>query len=878
MANPTWFNYEAYMNNKLAQMQATDPNYSLDQLFTDFAKAGFAGSEGAYNHFLQYGADEEVAPNALFSAKEYYVAKAVEYYTKQGVEVTAATISDFQINNVKQLIDQAGMNAWTHYQQFGSSEGVSPSNAFDANAYCAAKAAVMGGTWDAKGIQDAITAAHMTVLEHFMQYAGTGADEITADQKAAGFPVSDADKVPSDVVTKPITLTINPDTVKGTSGDDAINAVLGGLSGTSATLTPGDNIDGGAGTDTLNVYGGDFNGVTMKNVEIVNHAVRGDINVSAFADVKEVWQNAAPTGSTVTAQIATKVGFGGTSAGAQEVKFTKADGTADAAAVALNGVTATSVTVTGGVEAQTLELTGKNVLTGTDGFKNADMTSLVITGDGSLAADVKGKDAVTITADALKSVDASAAKGDLNVSFAGIDGFNYTGSQGADKLTLTGTNANFKETIKLGAGDDKLTLDTAVGKDGSSYDGGDGTADTLVLENIALTKAQSAMFTNFEALTLKAADGTTTYNVTDGISGITSYKVDMAATTGATAKVNVTNIANGTTFAVKADSTGTTNLSLDLSNQAIAKGGTLNLDFNNGETTTAKAGSQIDSFTTNAKVLDITSAGLVTDDAVTHNKLTFSTTSANATVKTINIDGDQAFDLTTGDAAALTKIDGSAATGKLNIDASGMVTATDAAVKDGLTIKGGSADDIIKAADGTASTGIIASTITGGAGADTITLGTAANTTGDKIVLTEQADSTAAAYDVVTNFSTTTGSLDIIDLTAFGFDAELAAGALTNKSAAVSITDITTTDAKFAISATNANGFFKDTTTGAAQSVVFATANDGAGSPTYATFVFIDANMDGNWSADSDSVILLAGVNGSDSTNGLAVGNFDLVA
>src|SRR5574344_3036597 len=182
MANPTWFNYEAYMNNKLAQMKATDANYSMDQLFSDFAKAGFAGAEGAYNHFVQFGADEEVAPNAYFNAKEYYIAKAVDYYTKQGVTVTAATISDFQVNTVKQLIDQAGMNAWTHYEKFGSSEGVNPSNAFDAAAYCAAKAAVMGGTWDAKGVMDAITAAHMTVLEHFMQYAGTGADEITADQ------------------------------------------------------------------------------------------------------------------------------------------------------------------------------------------------------------------------------------------------------------------------------------------------------------------------------------------------------------------------------------------------------------------------------------------------------------------------------------------------------------------------------------------------------------------------------------------------------------------------------------------------------------------------------------------------------------------------
>ena len=35
-------------------------------------------------------------------------------------------------DSVKAIINQAGMNAWTHYQQFGSNEGVNPSNAFSA--------------------------------------------------------------------------------------------------------------------------------------------------------------------------------------------------------------------------------------------------------------------------------------------------------------------------------------------------------------------------------------------------------------------------------------------------------------------------------------------------------------------------------------------------------------------------------------------------------------------------------------------------------------------------------------------------------------------------------------------------------------------------
>ena len=57
-----WFDSTVYMQNKLAQMQATDPAYTMTQLVADFAAAGFVGEEGYFNHFMQFGAAEEVAP------------------------------------------------------------------------------------------------------------------------------------------------------------------------------------------------------------------------------------------------------------------------------------------------------------------------------------------------------------------------------------------------------------------------------------------------------------------------------------------------------------------------------------------------------------------------------------------------------------------------------------------------------------------------------------------------------------------------------------------------------------------------------------------------------------------------------------------------
>ena len=162
MANPTWFDYEFYMGAKLAQMQKADPagNWTTGKLVDAFAQNGFLGEDGAYEHFVQFGANEDVAPNADFNASEYYAAKAAQFY---GVEPSAVT--ELDIANVKAIIAENGMNAWTHYVQYGSDEGVNPSNAFDADAYLDAKTAALvaagekqpdGSEWTPEAVQKAI--------------------------------------------------------------------------------------------------------------------------------------------------------------------------------------------------------------------------------------------------------------------------------------------------------------------------------------------------------------------------------------------------------------------------------------------------------------------------------------------------------------------------------------------------------------------------------------------------------------------------------------------------------------------------------------------------------------------------------------------------
>ncbi|WP_443660399.1 hypothetical protein, partial [Desulfovibrio sp.] len=277
------------MQNKLAQLKAQEPDagWTLDKLYDAFRDAGFVGVEGQYEHFVKFGAAEEVAPNAYFDADEYYAAKAKQYYEEELKQ--EFTGSEEQIATVKAMIKDAGMNAWTHYQQFGSAEGVNPSNAFDASDYCAAKAAAMikagqkapdGTDWTAEKIAKAIDDAGMSVLEHYLTYAGTGEGEVAA---GSIFPVPEDEQV---VVSKPgetFFLTGQIDNVKGTAGDDVFKAPDG-------TMGVFDTVDGGAGNDTLKVYGksAELKGTytNIENLVIVDAAQANNdknIDLSAFS-------------------------------------------------------------------------------------------------------------------------------------------------------------------------------------------------------------------------------------------------------------------------------------------------------------------------------------------------------------------------------------------------------------------------------------------------------------------------------------------------------------------------------------------------------------------------------------------------------------------
>ncbi|WP_030541464.1 hypothetical protein [Sphingobium sp. DC-2] len=562
-----------------------------------------------------------------------------------------------------------------------------------------------------------------------------------------------------------LTLTQGPDTLTGTNGDDVFNALPVNAAGVAVdTLSAFDDLDGGTGTDTLNIYttGTENNAfpanTTVENVEIVNifnAAAAADLaDASNYAGVQQLWQIGAAADVTNLAE-GTVAGFRNLEAAAGDIDVTaaatatsvaiEADGLAGATAanvahLDVAGEALNSVTVQGTLEQNTANATA------------ASLALDVTVGEDEQTLTVNSAVATTLTVDdsgstdKVTSVNAAASAG--AISFIGdTDVASIATGAGDDVVTLDTTTAandpatSIDETVSAsvvsGAGADEITV-TTDGAGTTAVDAGDGD-DTVVVNSRSDGK-----------LTVNLGAGVDTFNV-GGLATVNAGDTIDAGAGLDTLRLNIVGAANIGAFSnfEVFDAAG---LGKALDVNILASNNTVT-EF----VTTGDVGA-------NAELLNVgANVGYrVTGDTVVGNDLEFNQATPGAL--TVTLDIDEPSSTAPASTTAATAADASVTTNATSVNA-----VFDSAFVDAATGAGDNATQLVISADDAASLSVVS----GGANASNELV---FNGTGD---LTSVTVSGAQALDLdlagatnvaSVNASALTGNLafDLADLAASG--------------------------------------------------------------------------------------------------------------
>lgn len=452
--NPTWLDEDFYLKSKLNQLNTTDPaaGWTMETMCQAIKNAGFT----ALSHFESYSLTERTSPNPFFNAFEYLQAKL-----KQLQKVEPGKYSN--IDQVAIAIQDAGLNLWDHFQQFGWSEGVNPSNSFDIDEYFVSKLEQLqrtdsDGSWTLEKMTAAFVDAGIDPVSHYLMY---GKNE--PGVKPAVVP--EANRVPADPHPVEPGPTPEPEPTP------------------EATFTVTE--DGGVVTFSGTATGN----ITFTLDDTVATFSRGGVTATTTADLETITKITVGSGQTLSATAAHVTGKTIDGAGNVSVTALHATGDANLSLITNSGTkTATvseDVTFTGNLGTFTTTVAARKTLTA----DAAELHGKTVTGTGSVNVNVLAagtnlsglNTTLTVTANVvydlnisennnLSTVDTfnlpdvsttlalTAAQAD-GKSLTGDGGVLITGSEGAQTINVATFGANM---IVGGKGEDQITLGDGV--------------------------------------------------------------------------------------------------------------------------------------------------------------------------------------------------------------------------------------------------------------------------------------------------------------------------------------------------------------------------------------------------------------------------------
>lgn len=511
-------------------------------------------------------------------------------------------------------------------------------------------------------------------------------------------------------------LTSGTDNITGTINNDTI---VGDFTSPS-TLNATDTINGGAGIDTLKMYGtysAAYLPLAITNVEVLellnvaNTTLDFSTHTKAATGIEKIIIDnaAALNGKTITTTAGQTLSLstgsgGGATAG---TVIWAASATDTSANLILNGyqggagVTPSALTITGAATA-TLNIasTGNanqiSILNGP-----ASLTSHIITGDKDLTYAVSATDAAN-----LNSINASSATGNISVDVSAANNkasFSFTGGAGNDHLKLA---------------DNQLSVLSA----GSQLAGGDGNGDKLSIMDTALSATEAAKLnatSGFEILGLNA-------DIALDASAIPAFKSFSIDTTALTQTIS--NLATGSSITL-----------------AAAAPTSLAMTGATGVTDVAIVLGTADS--TGISVGALSTIGLTTislSSNGTGSNTNTITAWANSDNSTITVTGSQNLTLALATGTAFgSKVDATALTGKLVASGSNGSGYGDILI-------GGTAADTLAGRSG-------ADKLTGNGGSDTFVFNGAATA--------NENGATFGTFDEITDFAVNTDKLQFTNVT-----------------------------------------------------------------------------------------------------------------
>ncbi len=467
---------------------------------------------------------------------------------------------------------------------------------------------------------------------------------------AAGGAFATADAVA--VTNGSFSLTTGLDALAGGAGNDRF---IGSVGNTDPTLSTGDEISGGDGTDTLQINASGttattIGGLTLSSVETVSivdtNSTSSTVNLAGNTGVTTL-KSAGSSGAALSFTNVPAIA-------ALDLSYTAGSGTASV------GYTTAAST---GTNTQAISLTEAGA-TGTVTVASVEVFNVTSSGTSTLQLVASSATTVNVEASGTTTIDLDSSS---NVALKTVSGGTSTGA-----ITWNLDTDYTDMAVTGGAGND--TFDISAGAPGlnDAINGGDGT-DTLYFATAATGTTDTtaiattyASFSNIEKLSLRALDNAASASALD-------ITVDMDTTEGVTSvTLSARDTETANIFTLN-DLTATQAAAISLSTYTSGVGATLNLDLadGSGAADVAKVTSTAVSTGSTITINDAGNAGAIEALEVTlsgayTSTLTIETAEFDDSVK---ISGGTAGVAVDGNGAALTSdvVDLSGFAGNINI-------------------------------------------------------------------------------------------------------------------------------------------------------------------------------------------------------------------